>query len=83
MLLKELFYKRFHIKIFFLSQIVNDVFQFARSGIMTYRRAFNILSFLENETEYTPWAAAITGFSWLRNRFAGTPSQAPLEVRHD
>ncbi|XP_063824395.1 membrane alanyl aminopeptidase-like [Ostrinia nubilalis] len=54
------------------AQIVNDVFQFARSGLMTYSRAFNILSFLENETDYTPWLAAITGFNWIRNRLVGT-----------
>ncbi|XP_028036121.1 membrane alanyl aminopeptidase-like [Bombyx mandarina] len=54
------------------AQIVNDVFQFARSGLMTYNRAFNILSFLENETEYAPWVAAITGFNWIRNRLVGT-----------
>ncbi|XP_068631132.1 membrane alanyl aminopeptidase-like [Battus philenor] len=61
------------------AQIVNDAFQFARSGLISYTRAFNILSFLENETEYTPWVAAITGFSWIRNRLAGTPNLARLE----
>ncbi|KAL0882634.1 hypothetical protein ABMA27_001069 [Loxostege sticticalis] len=60
-------------------QIVNDVFQFARSGLMTYSRAFNILSFLENETEYTPWVAAITGFNWIRTRLGGTPFLARLD----
>ncbi|XP_063824393.1 membrane alanyl aminopeptidase-like [Ostrinia nubilalis] len=54
------------------AQIINDVFQFARSGIMNYYRAFNIISFLENETEYTPWVAAITGFNWIRNRLVGS-----------
>nr|AEO12696.1 aminopeptidase N3a [Ostrinia nubilalis] len=62
------------------AQIVNDVFQFARSGIMTYTRAFNILSFLENETEYTPWVAAITGFNWIRNRLIGSSYLAELEA---
>lgn len=61
-------------------QIVNDVFQFARSGLMNYTQAFNILSFLENETEYTPWVAALTGFNWIRNRFRGTPLLAQTEV---
>ncbi|XP_075971872.1 membrane alanyl aminopeptidase-like [Anticarsia gemmatalis] len=60
------------------AQIVNDVFQFARSGLMSYNRAFNILSFLENETEYAPWVAAMTGFTWLRNRLAGTPQLTQL-----
>ncbi|KAG6458925.1 hypothetical protein O3G_MSEX011121 [Manduca sexta] len=62
------------------AQIVNDVFQFARSGLMTYNRAFNILSFLENETAYTPWVAAVTGFNWIRNRLAGTPELARLHT---
>ncbi|XP_059049702.1 membrane alanyl aminopeptidase-like [Achroia grisella] len=61
------------------AQIVNDVFQFARSGLMEYKRALNILSFLENETEYTPWVTAMTAFTWLRNRFASTPYLADLE----
>ncbi|KAM3967325.1 aminopeptidase N3 [Aphomia sociella] len=61
------------------AQIVNDVFQFARSGILTYSKAFSILSFLENETEYTPWVSAMTAFTWLRNRFASTLHLAELE----
>ncbi|XP_052740774.1 membrane alanyl aminopeptidase [Bicyclus anynana] len=61
------------------AQIVNDVFQFARAGLMTYNRAFNILSFLKDETDYTPWVAAVTGFSWLQNRLAGTVYQSQLE----
>lgn len=64
----------------YIFQIVDDVFQFARAGLMTYNRAFNILSFLENETEYAPWVAAITGFNWLRNRLAGSEYLPRLEV---
>lgn len=30
---------------------------------------------MENETEYAPWLAAISGFNWLRNRLASTPEQ--------
>nr|AAF99701.1 aminopeptidase-N [Epiphyas postvittana] len=61
------------------AQIVNDVFQFARAGVMSYTKAFNILSFLEFETEYAPWVAAMTGFTWLRNRLTGTQFLNPLE----
>lgn len=60
------------------AQIVDDVFQFARSGLMNYTRAFNILSFLRDETDYTPWAAAITGFNWVRNRLIGTPLESQI-----
>ncbi|XP_052753553.1 membrane alanyl aminopeptidase-like [Galleria mellonella] len=55
------------------AQIVNDLFQFARSGIMSYSRALNLLSFLETETAYAPWVTALTAFNWLINRLASTP----------
>ncbi|CAK1546276.1 unnamed protein product [Leptosia nina] len=61
------------------AQIVDDVFQFARAGIMSYTRALNILSFLEYEFDYAPWMAALNGFSWLRGRLAGTPLLTRLE----
>ncbi|XP_045518566.1 membrane alanyl aminopeptidase-like [Pieris brassicae] len=61
------------------AQIVDDVLQFARSGLMTYTRAFNILSFLQYEKDYAPWLAAMTGFSWIRNRLVGSPLLAKLE----
>lgn len=46
---------------------------------MTYQRAMTILSFLEFETEYAPWVAAITGFNWLTNRLTGPENAAVLE----
>ncbi|CAF4959395.1 unnamed protein product [Pieris macdunnoughi] len=61
------------------AQIVDDVLQFARSGLMTYTRAFNILSFLQYEKDYAPWVAAMTGFTWIRNRLVGSPLLARLE----
>lgn len=53
-----------------LFQIVDDVFNFARAGVMTYDQAFNILSFLEFEDSYAPWIAAITGFNFAINRLS-------------
>ncbi|CAH0725373.1 unnamed protein product, partial [Brenthis ino] len=52
------------------AQIVDDVFNFARAGVMSYDRAFNILSFLEFEDSYAPWIAAITGFNFAINRLS-------------
>nr|AAX39863.1 aminopeptidase N1 [Trichoplusia ni] len=52
------------------AQIVDDVFLLARSERMTYRQAFNILSFLEFEDEYAPWIAAIAGFNFAVRRLA-------------
>ncbi|CAH2105877.1 unnamed protein product [Euphydryas editha] len=52
------------------AQIVDDVFVLARAGVMTYDRAFNILSFLKIEDAYGPWIAAITGFNFVAGRLA-------------
>lgn len=49
---------------------MDDVFNFARSGLMSYDKAYNILSFLEFEDEYAPWLAAITGFTYSIRRLA-------------
>ncbi|KAH9643224.1 hypothetical protein HF086_012886 [Spodoptera exigua] len=62
------------------AQIVNDVFSFARAGIMRYDRALHILSFLAEEDQYAPWVAAVTGFNWLRNRLVGHPLLAVVDV---
>ncbi|KAL4706795.1 hypothetical protein ACJJTC_018176 [Scirpophaga incertulas] len=57
------------------AQIVDDVFQFARSGIMTYKKAFDILKFLKNETAFAPWLSALYGFGFLNNQLKGTQTQ--------
>lgn len=42
-------------------QIINDIMNFARSTMMDvdYQVAFDIFGYLENETDYLPWAAAL------------------------
>lgn len=42
-------------------QIIDDVMNFARSNMMdvNYATAFDIFGYLENETDYLPWAAAL------------------------
>ncbi|VVD01642.1 unnamed protein product [Leptidea sinapis] len=53
--------------------IVDDVFALMRSGRMTYDLGFQVLDFLKKDTSYYSWYPAITGFSWLRNRFRHMP----------
>ncbi|KAL4706772.1 hypothetical protein ACJJTC_018153 [Scirpophaga incertulas] len=61
------------------AQIVYDVFIFARSGIMSYNRAFNILSFLKNETTYGPLIVAYEQFGWLINKLRGSSLEKPMK----
>ncbi|XP_041970213.1 membrane alanyl aminopeptidase-like [Aricia agestis] len=55
------------------AQIVDDVFALMRSERMTYDLGFKVLDFLKDDTSYYSWYPAITGFSWLRNRFIHLP----------
>ncbi|XP_013142035.1 PREDICTED: membrane alanyl aminopeptidase-like [Papilio polytes] len=52
------------------AQIVDDLFAFGRAGTKSYDRVFNILSFLEFESSYGPWIAAINGFNFVLRRLA-------------
>ncbi|XP_028036107.1 membrane alanyl aminopeptidase-like [Bombyx mandarina] len=55
------------------AQIVNDVLFFIRAGKITTSRAFDVLSFLENERDYYVWAGAITQLEWIRRRLEHLP----------
>lgn len=62
---------------------MDDVFVLARSNILSYTRALNILSFLEFEDKYAPWVAAITGFNFALRRLAHkTEEQQKLKVKY-
>lgn len=53
------------------AQIVDDALNLARAGQLSYSTALNIVSYLENETEYYPWYSAFTAFTYL-NRLIGS-----------
>ncbi|XP_045535068.1 membrane alanyl aminopeptidase [Papilio machaon] len=55
------------------AQIVDDVFALMRSERITFNLGFQILEFLKNETNFFVWYPAISGFTWLRNRFLHLP----------
>lgn len=50
------------------AQIVDDLFNLARADIVEYDFAMEILEYLQNETEYPPWLAAINGLTTLSRR---------------
>lgn len=54
-------------------QIVDDVFALMRSTRLPYKLGFQVIDFLKKDTSYYSWYPAITGFSWLRNRFLHLP----------
>nr|XP_022919428.1 uncharacterized protein LOC111428220 [Onthophagus taurus] len=56
------------IKVINRAQVVDDVFNLARAGIVSYERALDVTSYLSEETEYFPWYSALSAFSYLRRR---------------
>ncbi|XP_058061219.1 membrane alanyl aminopeptidase [Anopheles bellator] len=50
------------------AQIVDDLFNLARGGIVPYGTALDILEYLKDETEYAPWLAAVNGLTTLARR---------------
>lgn len=57
---------------------MDDVFNLARAGEISYIRALDIVSYLENETEYYPWYSAFTAFTFLRRRIGQDDVLEPL-----
>lgn len=60
------------------AQIVDDVFNLARAGLVSYTRALNIVAYLEYETEYYPWYSALTALTFLNRRIGKDETLAPL-----
>ncbi|CAH2070908.1 unnamed protein product, partial [Iphiclides podalirius] len=55
------------------AQIVDDVFALMRSERITFNLGFQVLEFLKEDTNFFVWYPAISGFTWLRNRFLHLP----------
>jgi len=50
------------------AQIVDDLFQLARAGYLTYDFIFEILAYVKAEREFEPWYAMLTGLNYLQTR---------------
>jgi hypothetical protein len=51
------------------AQVVDDLFNLARGGVVEYSFALDIIHYLKNETHYIPWLSAINhGLTFLSQR---------------
>ena len=59
--------KNDHTKIHVINraQIIDDVLNIARAGLLKYEVALEVTSYLKNEKDYLPWAAALSGIEYL------------------
>ncbi|XP_060526992.1 uncharacterized protein LOC132702417 [Cylas formicarius] len=64
------------------AQLLNDVYNFARSGLVKYSDALSVFSYLKNEEEYYPWYAAIVGLNHLLQRIGYESAVGKRLVAH-
>lgn len=65
------------------AQIIDDVFNIARIGDVSYLFAFQIADTLTNETEYYPWYSALNDFSYLLGKMENEGVEENLKVNEN
>lgn len=61
-------------------QLIEDSLSFSMIGEMDYGITFQLLKYLKNENEYTPWVAALGGLSPIDKLMRRTPNQGVFQV---
>lgn len=72
--------KKFRIAVSNRAQLIDDAMNLARAGYIAYDIALNLTRYLQNEMEYVPWKAAISGFHFLNTMFINQGEYDLLKV---
>lgn len=62
------------------SQLVDDAFNFAKTGRLDYSVVFELISYLKHEKEFVPWASAFRGLEFVHRIMADSASYEHLRV---
>lgn len=62
------------------AQLIDDALNLARAGRLDYATALDVTSYLEHETEYLPWKAALTAMHYLDDMLIRMPSYDKFRV---
>lgn len=63
------------------AQIIDDVFEFAKTNRLNYTIVFDIIQYLEHEVEYVPWVPSNNGINYIDRLFAGSQEYNAFAVR--
>lgn len=55
------------------AQILSDIFELAKAGLLDYKFAMSATRYLKNEPDYLPWESAITSFTYINEMLQRTP----------
>ncbi|XP_030370710.1 membrane alanyl aminopeptidase [Scaptodrosophila lebanonensis] len=64
------------------AQVVDDLFNLARSSGITYDLALGVLEYLETETNYIPWTSAFNGYNFLAIRLGTDTAHFGNYIQH-
>ncbi|CAG9773710.1 unnamed protein product [Ceutorhynchus assimilis] len=60
------------------AQIIDDAFNIAKTGKITYSQLFEVIKFLKKDKSYISWYPAFTGFQYILSR---VPSESELKAK--
>ncbi|XP_046806450.1 membrane alanyl aminopeptidase-like isoform X3 [Lucilia cuprina] len=62
-------YKHSGIHVINRASMINDLFTFAREGLLEYKQVFHFMEYLAQESEYLPWRVALKELNTVRKSF--------------
>ena len=80
MLIKALNEDHTQIHVINRAQLIDDALNLAKAGLLSYEIALGVTSYLEKETEYIPWKAALNGMGYLKNMLKRSPAYGDYKV---
>ena len=80
MIIKQLNEDHTKIHVINRAQIIDDALNLARVGLLKYELALEVTSYLNSETEYIPWAAALTGLRYIEEMLKRTSGYGDFKV---
>ena len=63
------------------AQIIDDALNLARVGLLKYDLAIEFTYYINSETEYLPWAAALTGLRYIEEMLKRTAVYGDFKVK--
>ena len=80
MIIKQLNVDHTKIHVINRAQLIDDALNLARVGLLKYELALDVTSYLNKETEYIPWSAALTGLRYLEEMLKRSAAYGNFKV---
>lgn len=61
------------------AQLIDDAFDFAKTGRLNYRTAFSIVAHLEHDTNYITWGSALRGLTLVNRMLVSTSEYSQFQ----